>query len=135
MTDDVIIIEEDTDLIDELIDALNEGVEGITFSRDVLETNIPEDWGAVELTGDDSGEWADGGMIDQEVAADLWICESDKGSRTKRKVQKVLREFAAAHDMGWRLKARNWLYDLEKVMWHWTLWLGCPLGDDPDAEE
>ena len=128
---------EDFDLIDELIDALNAGVEGITFSRDVLETNRPEDWGALELTGDDNCDWADGGMVEQEVGADLWVCVSDKGSRTKRQVQKVLRDFAKEHgsDMGWRFKARNYLYDLEKVMWRWAIYLMCPLAEDEPEEE
>lgn len=131
MADEVIVSTEDLDLIDELIDALNAGVDGVTFSRDVLETNRPEDWGAVELTGDDDGDWADGGMIDQEVSADLWVCAADKGSRIKRQVQKVLRQFAGEHGIGWRFKTRNWLYDLEKVMWRWIIYLWCPLGEDP----
>ena len=42
---------EERDLIDELIDALNDGVDQITFDRDVLDTNRPEDWAAVELSG------------------------------------------------------------------------------------
>jgi hypothetical protein len=123
---------EDRDLIDDLIDALNAGVTDVTFSRDALETNRPEAWGAVELTGDDNCDWADGGMTDQEVGADLWVCTPDRGSRPKRQVQKVLREFSAAHDMGWRFRTRNWLYDLEKVMYRWTLYLWCPLGEDPE---
>ena len=128
---------EDYDLIDELIDALNAGVEDITFSRDVLETNRPEGWGALELTGDDNCDWADGGMVEQEVGADLWVCVSDKGSRTKRQVQKVLRDFAKEHgsDMGWRFKARNYLYDLEKVMWRWAIYLMCPLAEEEPEEE
>ena len=51
------------DLIDLLIDALNDGVPGITFDRDVLDTNRPDDWAAVELTGSED-EWADGRMVD-----------------------------------------------------------------------
>lgn len=119
------------DLIDTLIDALNAGVTDVTFSRDVLETNRPEAWGAVELTGDDNCDWGDGGMVDQEVSADLWVCTPDRGSQVKRRVQKVLKEFAAAYDIGWRFKTRNYLYDLDKVMYRWILYLYCPLGEDP----
>ena len=119
------------DLIDTLIDALNAGVTDVTFSRDVLETNRPEAWGAVELTGDDNCDWGDGGMVDQEVSADLWVCTPDRGSKPKRQVQKVLKEFAATYDIGWRFKRRNYLYDLDKVMYQWTLWMFCPLGEDP----
>ena len=125
---------EDRDLIDDLIDALNAGVTDVTFSRDVLETNRPDAWGAVELTGDDNADWGDGTLTDQEVAADLWVCTPDRGSRVKRRVQAVLRAFSSEHDMGWRLKRRNWLYDLDKVMWQWTLWLYCPLGEEPADE-
>ena len=119
------------DLIDTLIDALNAGVTDVTFSRDVLETNRPEAWGAVELTGDDNCDWGDGGMVDQEVSADLWVCTPDRGSKPKRQVQKVLKEFAATYDIGWRFKTRNYLYDLDKVMYRWILYLYCPLGEDP----
>ena len=123
------------DLIDTLIDALNAGVTDVTFSRDVLETNRPEAWGAVELTGDDNCDWGDGGMVDQEVSADLWVCTPDRGSQIKRRVQKVLKEFAATHDIGWRFKRRNYLYDLDKVMYQWTLFLYCPLGEDPEPAD
>ena len=119
------------DLIDTLIDALNAGVTDVTFSRDVLETNRPEAWGAVELTGDDNPDWGDGGMVDQEVGVDLWVCTPDRGSKPKRQVQKVLKEFAATYDIGWRFKTRNYLYDLDKVMYRWILYLYCPLGEDP----
>ena len=62
MTDEERIEEQETDpgyepdLMDELIDEMNAGVDGITFERDVLETNRPDDWGAIELVGQDDGE-------------------------------------------------------------------------------
>ena len=61
------------DLIDTLIDALNAGVTDVTFSRDVLETNRPEAWGAVELTGDDNCDWGDGAPA--KVAVDVDVAE------------------------------------------------------------
>jgi hypothetical protein len=131
----------ESDLIDDLIDALNAGVSGITFERDVLETNRPEDWGAVEMVGQDGGEWADGRMIDQTVTADIWICLSDRGSTVREEVQKVLRVFADEHPSSWRLVSRNYLYDLGKVMWRWTINIEEPLmvpeegsaAEDPDS--
>ena len=117
----------ESDLIDDLIDALNAGVSGITFERDVLETNRPEDWGAVEMVGQDGGEWADGRMIDQTVTADIWVCLSDRGSTVREEVQKVLRVFADEHPSSWRLVSRNYLYDLGKVMWRWTINIEEPL--------
>ena len=124
------------DRIDDLIDALNDGVDGITFDRDVLDTNRPDDWGAVELTGDDDADWADGTMIDQTVSADIWICVSDRGSWPKRSVQRVLKEFCPEIVAGWRFVNRAYLYDLDKVMWHWTVSIDGPLApEDPEDEE
>lgn len=124
------------DRIDDLIDALNDGVDGITFDRDVLDTNRPDDWGAVELTGDDDADWADGTMIDQALTADIWICVSDRGSWPKRSVQRVLKEFCPEIVAGWRFVNRAYLYDLDKVMWHWTVSIDGPLApEDPEDEE
>ena len=131
------------DLIDQLIDQLNDGVPDVTFERDVLETDRPEDWGAVELTCEDDSEWADGTMIDQVLAADVWVCVTGRGSRIKRKVQAVLRKFGAENDAGWKLISRNYIYDLDKVVWRWRVSLWAPLDEDdgemdwpdPDPEE
>ena len=131
------------DLIDQLIDQLNDGVPDVTFERDVLETDRPEDWGAVELTGEDDSEWADGTMIDQVLAADIWVCITGRGSRIKRRVQAVLRRFGAENDAGWKLISRNYIYDLDKVVWRWRVSMWAPLDEDdgemdwpdPDPEE
>ena len=120
-------MDEERDLIDTLIDALNDGVDGVTFDRDVLDTNRPEDWAAVEMTGDGDDEWADGTMIDQTVTLDIWVCVSERGSRILNEVQDVLQAFAAEHDTGWKFVSRNYLYDLDKVMWRWTVTLWGPL--------
>lgn len=124
----------DRDLIDDLIDDLNDGVDGITFDRDVLDTNRPEDWGAVELSGEDDGEWADGTLIDQALTVEVWVCVSDRGSRVKRQVQTVLKAFCAEILAGWKLVTRAYLYDLDKVMWRWTVSIDGPLGEDPEPE-
>ena len=123
---------EERDLIDSLIDALNDGVDGITFDRDVLDTNRPEDWAAVELSGEDGAEWADGNLIDQALNVDVWVCVSDRGSWPKRQVQAVLKAFCAEIQAGWRFVARAYLYDLNKVMWHWTVSIDGPLADELD---
>ena len=125
---------ESQDLIDELIDCLNDGVDGVIFDRDVLDTNRPEDWAAVELTGQDDSEWADGQLIDQVLTADIWVCLSGRGSGIKREVQAVLREFGKTHDIGWMLKSRNYLYDLDKVMWRWVVTLYAPLYTEPEED-
>ena len=121
------------DLIDNLIDDLNDGVDGITFDRDVLETDRPDDWGAVELSGQDDSEWADGQLIDQVLTADVWVCLSDRGSWPKRQVQAVLKAFCGEIQAGWRFVNRAWLYDLQKVMWHWIVPIDGPLATEPAA--
>ena len=125
---------EERDLIDDLIDALNDGVDGVIFDRDVLDTDRPEDWAAVELTGQDDSEWADGQLIEQVLTADIWVCVSSRGSQVKRDVQTVLKAFGRSHDMGWQLKSRNWLYDLNKVMWRWIVEIYAPLAE-PETDE
>ena len=125
---------EERDLIDSLIDALNDGVDGITFDRDVLDTNRPEDWAAVELSGEDGAEWADGNLIDQALNVDVWVCVSDRGSWPKRQVQAVLKAFCAEIQAGWRFVARAYLYDLDKVMWHWTVSIDVPLAEEQPDE-
>ncbi len=126
---------EERDLIDELIDALNDGVDQITFDRDVLDTNRPEDWAAVELSGQEDAEWADGQLIDQTLSVDIWVCVSDRGSWPKRQVQAVLKAFCPPRLAGWRLVSRAYLYDLDKVMWRWTVSIDGPLAEDPEEEE
>ena len=108
------------DLIDLLIDALNDGVPGITFDRDVLDTNRPDDWAAVELTGSDD-EWADGRLVDQALRCDIWVCLSDRGSAILDDVQTVLRQFNEDHMISWSFPQRNYLDDLDKVIWKWQV--------------
>ena len=123
------------DLIDDLIDQLNDGVDQVTFDRDVLDTDRPDDWGAVELTGQESSDWADGAMIEQELTADVWVCAGSRKTRIKRQVQQVLAGFCRATGGGWTLKARAYLYDLDKVMWRWVVTAYAPLYQEPEDEE
>ena len=123
------------DLIDDLINALNDGVPDVTFERDVLETNRPDDWGAVELTGEGESEYGDGNEIDQTLNIDIWVCVSNRGSRIKRKVQAVLRSFCRENEGGWKLAGRSYIYDLDKVIWRWTVNVWAPLADDDPDEE
>lgn len=120
-------MEDGFDLVDLLIDDLNDGVPGVTFERDALETNRPEDWGAVELTGQDEAEWADGHLIDQGLTIDVWVCVSDRSTSVKRRVQPVLDAFCGKWHIGWKLVSRNYIYDLDKVIWRWAISVEGPL--------
>lgn len=123
---------EERDLIDQLIDDLNDGVSGITFDRDVLDTNRPDDWGAVELSGDSTEEWADGHLVDQELIADVWVCVNDRGSGVKRRVQKVLKKYGESYGAGWIFVRRAYLYDLDKVLWQWRVSINGPLAEEEE---
>lgn len=121
----------DFDMIDALIDALNAGVEDIQFDRDILETNRPEAWGAVEMGGEEASDWADGSMVDQVVAIDIWVCAQEHGSRIRRAVQKVLRGWALSiPDAGWKFAGRQYVYELDKVLWRWTVLLPVAVADE-----
>jgi hypothetical protein len=73
-------------------------------------------------------------MIDQALTVDIWVCLSDHGSDVKRQVQTVLRGFCQDQEASWQLKARNYLYDLNKVLWRWGLTVWAPLAE-PDEDE
>ena len=63
------------------------------------------------------------------------MCISSKGSRIKRKVQAVLKTFCAENEGGWKLISRNYIYDLDKVIWRWTVNVWAPLGEDPEQDD
>ena len=108
------------DAIDGLISALNAATGGsLTFERDVLDVDRPEDWGAVEMTGTEN-EWADGEIIDQVYKLDIWAAVGDRSAEWRAVIEDVLREQKAAY----RLKERGYLHDLNKVLWKWEaqLW-------------
>lgn len=120
------------DAIDTLIADLNAATGGaLTFERDVLDTDRPEDWGAVELTGTEN-EYADGKIIDQVLLLDIWASVSDRGSDWLRVIEGVLGGYGDL--LRYRLTERAYLHDLNKVLWRWKaeLW-AAPA--DPDERE
>ena len=113
---------ETPDAIDDLIAALNDAVgDLVTFERDVLDVERPEDWGAVELV-DTVNEYADGRIIDQMYIVDIWASVSDRSSQWLREIESVLASFG--DKLRYSLTERAYLHDLKKVMWRWRgeLW-------------
>lgn len=113
---------ETPDAIDDLIAALNDAVgDVLTFERDVLDVERPEDWGAVELV-DTVNEYADGRIIDQMYIVDIWASVSDRSSQWLREIESVLASFG--DKLRYSLTERAYLHDLKKVMWRWRgeLW-------------
>lgn len=135
-TDGDVIVEtvtEERDLVDQLIDDLNDGVDGVIFDRDLIDTNRPGDWGAVFLTGEDDAEWADGHIVDQNLTIRVWAVVSGRGSGVKRQVQAVLRTFCATWRTGWRFVSRTYASDLDKFEWCWEISVEGPLAEEVDA--
>lgn len=126
---------EERDLIDQLIDDLNDGVPGVIFDRDLIDTNRPGNWGSAFLAGQDDADWADGHLIDQVLAVDVWAIVSDRGSGVKRAVQAVLKQFCEDHGIGWRFVSRTYAADLDKFEWRWSLSVDGPLLDAADPED
>lgn len=123
--------EPEDDAIDALISALNAATGGsLTFERDVLDTDRPEDWGAVEMTGTEN-EWADGRIIDQALLVDIWAAVSDRGSDWLRVIEGVLKSSC----LHYRLNDRAYLHDVHKVLWRWKASIGLPASDPETREE
>jgi hypothetical protein len=129
------------DAIDHLIALLNQEMgDDLTFERDVLDVDRPEDWGAVELTNV-VNEYADGHIVDQVYIVDIWAGVSDRESGWLERIEGVLKSYGG--HLGYWLKERAYLHDLQKVMWHWEcqLWsLEAPeesaaAGDDAGSGE
>ena len=123
---------ETPDAIDDLIAALNGAVgDVLTFERDVLDVERPEDWGAVELV-DTVNEYADGRIIDQMYIVDIWASVGDRSSQWLREIESVLAGFG--DKLRYSLTERAYLHDLKKVLWRWRgeLW---SLAAEPVPEE
>ncbi len=123
------------DAIDELIDQLNDGVDGITFDRDLIDTNRPGDWGAVELVGQDGSEWADGNLIDQVLTVDIWAAVNGSGSAVMKEVQDVLRSYGEDWEIGWRLAGKTYQYDVDRIVWRWTVIIYGRLTEAAESNE
>lgn len=127
---------ETPDAIDDLIAALNDAVgDLVTFERDVLDVERPEDWGAVELV-DTVNEYADGKIIDQMYIVDIWASVSDRSSQWLREIEQVLAGFG--DKLRYSLAERAYLHDLKKVMWRWRgeLWtLDAAAAPETPAED
>lgn len=122
------------DAVDALIEALNAETQGeLTFERDALDIDRPEDWGAVEIVGAPYMDWADGHLIEQYYEIDLWICVHDRAAWWRNRIQGVLARFAQDHELTYGLAERGYLHNLGKVMWRWKLGLS-DLADEPETD-
>ena len=102
-------------LLDRLAEKLSET--GIPFKVDAWENNPPLHYGVVELTGQNSAEWADGHMIDQafEVEVTLYLA-----SRSRKWIDSV-QDTLETMDAGYSLTRSQWLPDLRKTAYTWRV--------------
>lgn len=118
------------DVIDRLVERLN-AIGGATFYRDARMENEPKSsYGAVRLTGEVSGNWADGHMVDQAFGLTVTLFAKDEDVAWLADVQAVLDEF----DVYYRMPSRNYIEDNDTVEWEWNCTLYGPLEVD-DGED
>ena len=119
------------DIIDRLVDRLNR-IEGLTFHRDARMENEPRaSYGAVRLTGEAAGSWADGHMIDQAFGLTVILYAKDEDVGWILAVQAALDAF----DLFYRLPARNYIEDIDAVEWEWSCTLYGPLEVEGDGAD
>ena len=116
-----------SNVIDRLIDRLNE-IEGIEFVRDAWINDESVTHGVVSMTGEVSGSWADGHMIDQAFRLRIAIYVKDGEDSWLDAVQTVL----DAEDIGYTLPERGYDYEHDAVMWSWNCTLYGPLDSEDD---
>ena len=118
--------------LDDLLDALNT-ISGIEFVRDAWINDAPDNYGVLELTGQNAAQWADGHMVDQSFGLQITIYVKDDSDIWADSVQGVL----DAQDLGYGMPRREYDYGGDSVMWQWTATFNGPLTEivpDPEPE-
>ena len=91
------------------------GVTSVPFRVDAWQNAAPSNYGVVEMTGQNSAEWADGHMIDQAFTVEITLYVTGSSAEWIDKVQFAL----DALDAGYSLPERKWLPDIKKTAWTW----------------
>lgn len=115
-------------LLDQLKDLLAAAT-GIPFAVDAWKNKAPENYGVVELTGQENGEWADGRMIDQAFNVVITIYVSGSSQKWKDRIQNVLEQI----DAGYSLRDHGYLADIERMTWQWNATVYDPITWDEEA--
>ena len=118
--------------LDDLLDALN-AISGIEFARDAWINDAPENYGVLELTRQNGGQWADDKLQEQSFEVSIVIYVKDDSDIWVDSVQGVLE----AQDMAFGMPRRGYDYGSNAVMWQWTATYYGPLTEivpDPEPE-
>lgn len=110
------------DVVEALITALNT-IPGIEFAEDAWFRKAPNDYGVVEVTGEAGNDYADGVKTAQSLAVRITIYVSGGSHAWISAVQGVL----DAQKLWYTMPQREYLQDINKVMWVWNTRLRRPL--------
>lgn len=110
------------DLIANLLTELNT-ISGIDFVEDAWVEKAPDNYGVVELTGQNGSEYADGKLVEQSFGIRISIYVSGGSHSYIDAVQNVLTAF----DIGFSMPTREYLQDINKVSWVWNCTLFGPI--------
>ena len=119
---------EPVDRIEQLLNALNT-IDGLTFVEDAWEEKAPQNYGVVEVTGEIGGDHADGRKVAQAVNVRITIYVSGGSHLWITAVQGVLDSMKLPYSM----PQREYLQDINKVMWVWNTRMKTPLIYTPEA--
>lgn len=108
--------------LDDLLDALNT-ISGIEFVRDAWINDAPENYGVLELTGQNASQWADGRMLEQSFGLLITIYVKGGDDTWIGAVQGVLDGF----ELSYGFPRREYDYGSDAVMWQWTATIYGPL--------
>lgn len=110
------------DVIANLLTALNT-ISGIDFVEDAWVEKAPDNYGVVELTGQNGSEYADGKLVEQSFGIRITIYVTGGSHAYIDAVQTVLTAF----DIGFSMPTREYVQDINKVSWVWNCTVFGPI--------
>ena len=110
------------DVIANLLTALNT-ISGIDFVEDAWVEKAPDNYGVVELTGQNGSEYADGKLVEQSFGIRITIYVTGGRHAYIEAVQNVLTAF----DIGFSMPTREYVQDINKVSWVWNCTVFGPI--------
>lgn len=115
------------DAVDKLVEKLNT-LEGIEFVRDAWKDKAPADYGVVELSGEAQQLWADGHLLDSVYRVVIHLYVSGDDDTWPAKVQEKLEALESEGTLETtHTNSREFLMDILKVHWTWSVWMYGPL--------
>ena len=116
------------DKVDTLLTALNT-IDGLDFVEDAWVEKAPQNYGVLEVTGEIGGDHADGRRVAQVIGIRITIYVSGGSHTWISAVQSIL----DAQKLPYSMPQREYLQDINKVMWVWNTRIRTPLISTPEA--